>query len=113
MSEADDIDYALIGCGSTNNEPQVPSTKMTCVKCGDSVWVGNQLLADLHERGYTDDQIRPLCLFTCMEIPTDVTSEITDNQRAELRERGMSDEDVDEAMSFFDKMIQRGDPDVD
>ena len=113
MSEADDIDYALIGCGSTGTAPQVPSTEFTCVKCGGGVWVGNQLLADLRERGYTDDQIRPLCLFTCMMLPTGVSSQVTDNQRAELRERGLSDDDVDEAMSFFDKMIQRGDPDVD
>ena len=113
MSEADEIDYALIGCGSTGTAPQVPSTKFTCVKCGGGVWVGNQLLADLHERGYTDDQIRPLCLFTCLQLPTEVSPEITDNQRAELHERGLSDRAIDDSMSFFDEMIQRGDPDVD
>ena len=111
MSEADEIDYAVIGCGSTDREPQVPSSRMTCIKCGGEVWVSNQLLSDLHERGYSDDQIRPLCLFTCMEIPVEVTPEITDNQRAELRRRGMSDVDIDESMSFFDQMIQRGDSD--
>lgn len=107
----DHVDIALVGCGRVDaHEPRVHSIQMPCHKCGEMLWIGSQLVADLLVMGYEYDDIHALCIFTCMVIPDDTPSSITDGQREELRSRGMTDEQIDEIKELLHATIQRGDP---
>lgn len=108
---SDEPEVALVGCGPVKGrEPNVPSEQRPCHKCGEMLWVGSVLLDDLHEMGYDDAHIWPMCIFTCMVISDDMdVNGITDNQRKELRGRGMTDEQIDEMTELINASIQRGD----
>jgi hypothetical protein len=81
------------------------------MKCDQDVWVSDQLIENLTDMGYRLDQIKPVCLWTCMVIPDGMPTQVTDDQRKLLNAKGIDDDEIDRLVEFVDRAVQRGDPD--
>lgn len=103
-------DAAHIGCCTVdmlNGVPRTESVVMPCAKCGTDLFVSTNLLSDLRGMGYSDDRIVPLCLYTCLVVQQETESILTENQRAWLNEKGISDEQIDKYKGMLDEIIQK------
>lgn len=84
--EAEEV-YAIVMPVAALPVPPVPSAEANCVRCKTPVWVAMT----------TPAHAAPMC-FNCMVAegydPAESPPRISDEQYAELRERGLSDDDI-------------------